>query len=282
MSASVRPLSLTLAALLVVPAAVAQHSRLTPEVQALQKTKDAIVTIKVTFHGTSGNTKPVYGTGVVIDPRGFVVTNAHVVGANAQATVVLWDGTELTGTVHAADKPNDLALIKLPAGRTYPTLPLAASGDVLLAERIVAVGTPYGYAKTVTTGIVSGLDRAITLDGYTLNGLFQIDAPINPGNSGGPVLNVNGELIALVVAVREGAQGIAFAIPADHVSKMVGKHLGAPAKVEAKPEATTPVVVRPVETPVKVVRTTTPSFDAERALWNAGPVRQVASGTAGR
>jgi serine protease Do len=279
---AVRALSLPLAALLLVPAAPAQHARQTPEVLALQKTKDAIVTIKVTFHGTSGNTKPVYGTGVVIDPRGYVVTNAHVVGANAQATVVLWDGTELTGTVHAADKPNDLALVKLPAGRTYPTLPLAASGDVLLAERIVAVGTPFGYAKTVTTGIVSGLDRAISLDGFTLNGLFQIDAPINPGNSGGPVLNVNGELIALVVAVREGAQGIAFAIPSDQVNKMVAKHLGAPARAETKPEPTTQAVARQAETPVKVARTTTPSFDAERALWSAGPVRQVALGPTGR
>jgi serine protease Do len=287
MTAPVRVFSPLLVVLLVVPAAPAQYSRITPEVQALQNTKDAIVTLKVTPRGASGNVKPIYGTGVIIDGRGFVVTNAHVVAANAEATVILWDGTALTGTVHVTDPANDLALVKLPAGKAYKELRLATSSDVMLAERIIAVGNPFGYTKTVTTGTISGLDRTIHLEGARLEGMFQIDAPINPGNSGGPVLNINGELIALVVAVRDGAQGIAFAIPSDQVGKMLARHLGTRV---ARPEADErmQVAARAAESttaPLKIAgRPVTNSFDVERALWNAdpGPVRQVALDPTGR
>lgn len=291
-----RTLLVLAAAVLVTTPAAAQHSRLTPEVLAVQKTKDAIVTLKVMFRGNYGNSKPVFGSGVIIDERGYVITNAHVVGPNSAATVILWDGTELAGTVHATDAANDLAIIKLPAGRKYKELRLAPSSDLMHAERIVAVGNPFGYQKTTSTGSISGLDREVSMDGVKLKGLIQIDAPINPGNSGGPVLNINGELIGIVVAVREGANGIAFAIPSDSVGKVLTKHLaarqvsgvehGLNVKSEVvKPEGAdrTQVVVQQAEGAAAKAglqsqdvilkvgdRTVNNSFDLERALWTLG------------
>jgi serine protease Do len=273
----------------------AQVSRFTPEVLAVQKTKDAIVTIKVMFRGNYGNSKPVYGSGVIIDDRGYAVTNAHVVGSYSAATVILWDGTELAGTVHAVDTTNDIAIIKLPSGRTYKELRLAPSSDLMHAERIVAVGNPFGYQKTTSTGSISGLDREVNMDGVKLKGLIQIDAPINPGNSGGPVLNINGELIGIVCAVRDGANGIAFAIPSDNVAKVLAKHLSARqvASVEhglnvksqvVKPEGDdrAQVIVQQVEGAAAKAglknndvilkvdgRPVANSFDLERALWSA-------------
>lgn len=298
----IRTVALIVATTLLVPQTLyAQHSRITPEVQAVQKTKDAIVTLKVMFRSNYGNSKPVFGSGVIVDERGYLVTNAHVVGNNSEATVILWDGTELKGKVFATDPANDIAIVKLPGDRTYKELRLAPSSDLLHAERIIAVGNPFGYIKTVTTGSISGLDRVVNMDGVRLTGLIQIDAPINPGNSGGPVLNINGELIALVVAVREGAQGIAFAIPSDQVEKVLSRHLGARQvsrvdhglRVESKVvrpegEARSQVVVQQVATPegedgvksrdviLKVAgRVVTNSFDLERSLWNANPTASV-------
>lgn len=280
-------------ALFATPVTAGEFSRLTPEVLAVQKTKDAIVTIKVMFRGNYGTTKPVFGSGVIIDDRGYAITNAHVVGNNTSATVILWDGTELVGTVHALDTTNDLAILKLPTGRAYKELRLSPSSDLMHAERVIAVGNPFGYLRTTTTGSISGLDREVSMDGNKMKGLIQIDAPINPGNSGGPVLNINGELIGIVVAVREGANGIAFAIPSDNVARVLTKHLSARqiAAVEHGLNVQSKVVRPDGEDRVQVVvkqaegaaakaglksddvilkvagKTVGNSFDLERAMW---------------
>jgi len=98
----------------------------------------------------------------------------------------------------------------------------------MVGESVIAVGNPYGYANSVSTGIISALDREVTMPaGETIGNLIQTDASINPGNSGGPLLNINGEVIGITVALRDGAQGIAFALNADTVQELLSRHLSA-------------------------------------------------------
>ncbi|HEX3314431.1 MAG TPA: trypsin-like peptidase domain-containing protein, partial [Gemmataceae bacterium] len=179
-------------------------------VDAVKKTKDAIVTIKTI---RSSGAKEVSGTGVVVDERGLIITNKHVVGTNRNVYVFLNDNTEIVGDVLMADAKFDLAVVRVKAGKALHALRLAPTSDLMVGEDVIAIGHPYGYVNTVSRGIVSALGREITLpSGHMLTGLIQTDASINPGNSGGPLLNINGELIGINVALREGAQGIAFAI----------------------------------------------------------------------
>jgi serine protease Do len=154
------------------------------------------------------------GTGVIIDPAGYILTNFHVVEDVRRIEVTLEDGTTTTGSLIAHDGDTDLALIKIQINRPLPVIPLGTSSDVMLAETVAALGNAYGYEDTVTRGIVSEIGRTVQVsDTQIYNNLLQTDAPINPGNSGGPLINLDGEMIGINVAVRVGAQGIAFAIP---------------------------------------------------------------------
>src|SRR5262249_10055989 len=141
----------------------------------------------------------------------------------------LADGTRMEGRIHTEDRRHDLAILKLPAaGKKLQTLAFAPGSDLLVGETIITVGHPFGFTNTVSTGVISALGRAITMpDGETLANLIQTNASINPGNSGGPMLNINGELIGINVALREGAQGIAFALNADTVQRVLARHLSA-------------------------------------------------------
>ncbi len=205
----------------------AQYSRRTPIVEAVQKTRPSVVTIKVIKEGQWGS-KEIVGTGVIIDERGYVVTNRHVVGHAQSLTVHLADGSAVRASVHTEDPRHDLAIVRLQGGRKYPALGFAPASDLMVGETVIAVGHPFGYTNTVSTGIVSALGREITMpEGEVLTGLIQTNASINPGNSGGPLLNINGELIGINVALREGAQGIAFALNADTVQAVLSKHLSA-------------------------------------------------------
>jgi serine protease Do len=207
--------------------AKAQHSRRSPVVEAVQKTRASIVTIRVVRRGYSSR-NDITGTGVIIDERGFVVTNRHVIGASANVVVRLADGTDLPATVLLRDANCDLAVLRVGAEHKLPALALAPVSDLMVGETVIAVGHPFGYVNSVSTGIISALGREITMPtGEVLTGLIQTDASINPGNSGGPLLNVNGELIGINVALREGAQGIAFAINAGTVKRMLSRHLSA-------------------------------------------------------
>ena len=156
------------------------------------------------------------GTGIVLDPRGYVVTNFHVVDDVQALRVRLVDGKQIPARVVATDKKADLALIKIDPPAPLPTVPLGTAADLLDAEQVIAIGNAFGYEHTVSTGIVSYKSRDVTLNkeiSYT--GLIQTTAAINPGNSGGPLFNKKGELIGVNVAIRAGAQNIAFAIPVD-------------------------------------------------------------------
>ena len=204
----------------------AQVARRTPIVEAVEKTRTSIVSVKVEKKGSWGR-KEIGGTGVIVDERGYVVTNRHVIASADRVVLHLPDGTELAASVFAEDARHDLAVLRLPPGRKFRALAFAPSSDLMVGETVVAIGHPFGYTNTVSTGIVSAVGREVTMpNGEVLRDLIQVTASINPGNSGGPLLNVNGELIGINVALREGAQGIAFALSSDSVKAALSKHLG--------------------------------------------------------
>ncbi len=158
----------------------------------------------------------------MIDSRGYIVTNYHVVEEASELTVILTTGQALPAVLVASDKGQDLALLRVENG----DMPTARWGDsqwVRPGEWVVAIGSALGdFPNSVTVGVVSGVNRALELDdGMVIEGLIQTDAAINKGNSGGPLVNLNGEIIGInTFIIREGrrsgvAEGIGFAIPSD-------------------------------------------------------------------
>jgi len=162
------------------------------------------------------------GSGVVVHPSGYIVTNAHVVSQASDVQVTFADKQTLPAQVVAVDPEHDLAVVKVDAPRLLAAQKLGRSNDIMIGETVVAIGNPMGLQHTVTTGIVSALDRDLPFgDEVVYKGLIQTDAPINPGNSGGPLLNLNGELIGINTAIRGDAQNIGFAIPVDRLWELL-------------------------------------------------------------
>ena len=160
----------------------------------------------------------VLGSGMVVHEDGYVITNAHVIeGADdGKIKVVFSDGSEFPAEKVSADKDKDLAVLKISAEDKLPFIHFGRSNDLMIGETVIAIGNPYGYSNTVTSGVISAVGRDIQVTEETwLRGLIQTDAPINPGNSGGPLLNINGDLIGVNTAIRPDAQNIGFAIPVD-------------------------------------------------------------------
>ena len=202
----------------------ADGTRSTPVVFAIQKAEPAVVNIQgnktITNASASGqSTKQEVngmGTGVIIDRRGYIITNYHVVAEVGRIEVTLADGSTSVATMINYDPETDLALIKIPTQRDLPVIVVGRSDNLLRGETVIAIGNPFGYQNTVTVGIISALHRDIPVNGtQQYNDLIQTNADINPGNSGGPLLNIEGDVIGINVAVRVGAQGIGFAIPID-------------------------------------------------------------------
>ncbi len=167
------------------------------------------------------------GSGFIITADGMIVTNRHVVSDTAaDYTVITNDGKEYSAKVLALDPVNDMAVIKID-GQNYPTLNLGDSDSLKIGQTVVAIGNSLGeFSNTVSRGIVSGLKRNLTASGgrgesERLSNIIQTDAAINPGNSGGPLLNINGDVIGINVAMAQGAQNIGFAIPANQIRKVV-------------------------------------------------------------
>jgi serine protease Do len=161
------------------------------------------------------------GSGVIVDPRGYILTNHHVVDKVQGILVQLVDGTTFPGRVLQYDPVMDLALLKVEPARPLRAIAIGNSSDLMVGETVITIGNAFGYENTVSVGIISALHRHVTLsDEQVYRNLIQTDASINPGNSGGPLLNVNGELIGINVAVRAGAQRIGFALPIDEVKKV--------------------------------------------------------------
>jgi Do/DeqQ family serine protease len=161
------------------------------------------------------------GSGVVIDAEGHILTADHVVSRASHIRVVLADGREFEATVVGADPNNDIAVLKIETEEQIPWLPMGSSEDLMVGEPVIAIGNPFGFSNTVTTGVISALNRSIRAERRTFHGFLQTDASINPGNSGGPLLNAEGELIGVNTAVYQSGQGIGFAIPIDVAARVV-------------------------------------------------------------
>jgi serine protease Do len=204
-----------------------QYSRRTPIVEAVEKTRGGIVTIKVEKKG-AWSRKQTTASGVIVAERGYVVTNHHVIAGADRIVVRLFDDTELVAKVSVVDEQADLAVLQVKPDKPLQALPLGSGSDLMVGETVIAVGHPFGYTNTVSAGIISSVSRNVAMPGGSvMPDLIQVNASINPGNSGGPLLNINGELIGINVALREDAQGIAFAINADTVQQVLTRHLNA-------------------------------------------------------
>jgi serine protease Do len=169
------------------------------------------------------------GSGVIIDPAGVALTNAHVVEKASQIEVAMLDGTKHKAKLVGVDRKTDLAVLKIDAaGKTFPFLRLADSDDTRVGDWVIAVGSPFGLQATVTSGIISAKARQIGAGPY--DDFLQTDAAINPGNSGGPLVNMRGEVVGINTAIVRGGSGIGFAIPAN-MAKRISADLLATGKV---------------------------------------------------
>jgi serine protease Do len=161
------------------------------------------------------------GSGVVIDAQRHVLTNEHVVATADDIQVTLADGRQFAARLVGADPNNDLAVLQIQTDEPIPwTLP-GRSTDLLVGEPVIAIGNPFGLSNTVTTGVLSAVDRSLRSEDRVFHGFLQTDASINPGNSGGPLLNAEGTLIGINTAIYNGAQGIGFAIPIETAMRVV-------------------------------------------------------------
>ncbi len=214
------------------------RSRRTAVVEAVEKSKRSVVSISSEKKATSHSRWPFsaeenqhprvsgMGSGVVIDGRGYILTNHHVVDKVQGIEVQLHDGTSYPARVLQFDPVMDLAVVKIDPRRPLVAVEIGRSGDLMVGETVITLGNAYGYENTVSVGIVSALHRDVTLsDDQVYRNLIQTDACINPGNSGGPLINIDGELIGINVAVRAGAQGIGFALPIDDVKRVAAELL---------------------------------------------------------
>jgi serine protease Do len=163
------------------------------------------------------------GSGVLIDPRGIILTNDHVISGASRIIATTKGGQELACEVIGSDADNDLAVLRVKKpGLNLPTIKMGTSSDLMIGETVVAIGNPFGLSNTVTAGVLSALGRSVPGENQRVyNDFLQIDAPINPGNSGGPVVNIQGDMIGVATAIIGGAQGIGFAIPVDRAHRIV-------------------------------------------------------------
>jgi serine protease Do len=218
--------------------AVLRNPRRTPVVEAVERAAPAVVSVgtskivKVHYFDwdflrkTAAQEQRGLGSGVIVHPSGYVVTNAHVINQADQILVKLTGAREkepeIPATVIAADPVHDLALLRLEKPGPYPFVEFGRSDDLMLGETVIAIGNPFGLGRTVTTGIISALDRTLDVREARFTGLIQTDAAVNHGNSGGPLVNVNGEWIGVnsaIYSMSGGADGISFAIPVDTVRR---------------------------------------------------------------
>jgi len=218
--------------------AAAPSQRRTAIVEAVERSQPCVVSISSEKKATSNSRWPFsaeenqrprisgMGSGVIVDARGYILTNHHVVDKVEGIEVQLADGTKYSGQVLQFDPVMDLALLKIEPAQPLKAIAIGVSADLMVGETVITIGNAFGYENTVSVGIISALHRDVTLsDEQVYRNLVQTDAAINPGNSGGPLINISGELIGINVAVRAGAQKIGFALPIDEVKKVAAEML---------------------------------------------------------
>jgi S1-C subfamily serine protease len=189
------------------------------------------------------------GSGVIISPDGYVLTNNHVIGEAKMVKVTLHEGTSYPARLVGTDPDNDLAVLKIdPAGKTLTAIRMGDSGRLEVGRRVYAIGNPFGLDLTMTSGIISSVGRTLRTDtGRLIKGVLQTDAAINPGNSGGPLLDAQGDMIGVTTAIVSKAgqsAGIGFAIPINIVKRIVPQLIQYHAVI--RPD-TGILAVRPVE-----------------------------------
>ena len=163
------------------------------------------------------------GSGVVVSPEGLVVTNAHVVQMASKIYVTLSDGVSVEAKLIATDAKDDLALVQITPPHPLKALKLAR--DVIIGETVVTIGNPMGLQNSVTTGVVSGTNRSFSASpDQALTNLIQTDAALNPGSSGGALLNLDGELVGINLAVAQKAQSISFAVPFEKIRRLLDEY----------------------------------------------------------
>jgi serine protease Do len=218
------------------------HGKISPVVEVVRKATPAIVNIrteeyvkeesnkgtnlfKKIFHEAEEDEgEDLYeniGSGVVIDPRGIVLTNEHLISKAINIKVKFVNGKEFDAHVLGCDPEFDLAVLKIKNGKDFPYLKLKRRDDLMVGESVIVIGNPYGLSSSVSTGVISALGRNLRVQKKVFANLIQTDAAINPGNSGGALLDLEGNLIGIVTAVLGEGKGIGFAIPASDIEGMI-------------------------------------------------------------
>jgi S1-C subfamily serine protease len=201
-------------------------------IQLFERSRDSVVFISTRQQVQDFWTRNVFsvprgtGSGFIWDDAGHVITNFHVIEGASEATVRLADGRDYKAGLVGVSPAHDIAVLRIGVGfKRPPPVPLGTSDDLKVGQKVFAIGNPFGLDWTLTTGIVSALDRSLPSDsGPTIEHLIQTDAAINPGNSGGPLLDSAGRLIGINTAIfsPSGASaGIGFAIPVDTINRVV-------------------------------------------------------------
>ena len=167
------------------------------------------------------------GSGSIIDQKGYILTNVHVISGASKIYVSLYDGSQYEASVVGEDLDSDLAVIKIdpPAGVTLKTIPFGDSTKLVVGQKVIAIGNPFGMERTMTTGIVSGLGRPIqNSNNRIIRNMIQTDAAINPGNSGGPLLDTTGKMIGIntmIMSSSGSSSGVGFAVPSEIAVRVV-------------------------------------------------------------
>lgn len=201
-----------------------------------EKCNEAVVNITTQVMGHNWYLEPIVastgsGSGSIIDPRGYVVTNVHVVSNVSRIIISLADGSSYEGSIVGMDKESDIAVLKFtpPAGMELKTIEYGDSDSLKVGQKVIAIGNPFGLERTMTTGIISGLGRPIQeSQNIIIRNMIQTDAAINPGNSGGPLIDSKGRMIGIntiIYSSSGSSSGVGFAIPASTARRVVNELL---------------------------------------------------------
>ena len=194
-------------------------------IQTLERTRGGVVSLRM--HARRGrHAVEGAGSGFLITPDGYLLTNHHVADAGDPIGVTLDDGSERVAQKVGGDIDTDLALLRIGSAAALPHLALGESRSLRVGQVVIAIGNPQGLAQTVTTGVVSALDRSLRArSGRLIEGVIQTDASLNPGNSGGPLLDTRAQVVGVNTAIIAGAQSLCFSVPADTARWVVSELL---------------------------------------------------------